>query len=169
MKYVACIEDREVEISVEANGRIMEIRLIGSDEAIDYHRISLSRYSIILDGKSYSVQVTENGTGFEVTHRNQAVDVIIKDEIDLIRERYGMGKTRADMHGVVRAPIPGMVVEIEVEEGETIEPGTGLMILEAMKMENEIIAPLGGIISKIHVIPGQSIEKDAMLLEIDSE
>ncbi|MBS1272026.1 MAG: 2-oxoglutarate carboxylase large subunit [Candidatus Marinimicrobia bacterium] len=169
MKYVACIEDREVEIAVEANGRIMDIRLRGSDESIDFQRISQSRYSILLDGKSYSMQVTENGANFEVTHRNQSVDVVIKDEIDLIRERFGMGRGAADAHGVVKAPIPGMVVEIEVGEGQTIEPDAGLMILEAMKMENEIKAPIGGVISKIHVEQGQSIDKNAILLEIDSE
>ncbi|MCF7803859.1 MAG: biotin/lipoyl-binding protein [Candidatus Marinimicrobia bacterium] len=169
MKYVAAIEEQEVELSVEANGRIMEIRLAESGDIIDYERISPTRYSVLLDGQSYLLQVEPNGAGFEVTHRNQSVDVILKDEVDLIRERYGMGKKAAEMHGVVKAPIPGKVVEIEVEEGQTVAPDDGLMSLEAMKMENEIKAPIGGVIAKIHVQQNESIEKDTILLEIDSE
>lgn len=169
MRYQAVIGEQEIEISVEANGRIMEILLADSGESVDYQRISAARYSILIGGKSYSLQVEKNNPGFEVTHRNQAVEVLIKDEIDLIRERYGMGAGLAEMHGIVKAPIPGKVVKIEVEEGQTVEPDTGLMILEAMKMENEIKAPVGGVIAKIFVSEGDNLDKDAQLLEIETE
>ena len=74
----------------------------------------------------------------------------------------GAGRTRE-----IRAPMPGLVVAVEVEEGTRVEAGAGLAVIEAMKMENEILAPAPGIVRAIGVRAGQAIEKDVLICRIE--
>jgi pyruvate carboxylase subunit B len=65
----------------------------------------------------------------------------------------------------VRAPMPGLIVRIEVAEGDTVGTGQGIVIVEAMKMENELKADGGGVVSRIHVVAGQTVDKGTVLVE----
>ena len=169
MKYVASIDDQDIAIDVDAEGQVCSMTVEGSSDDVDCVRISAASYSVIIAGKSYHLQVHQNQRGVEVLHRNRPVKVLLKDETDLLREKYGMGTIAAEMHGVIQAPIPGRVVRISVNEGDPVERGASLMVLEAMKMENEIKADIAGRIDKIHVDEGQNIEKDTILIEIEPE
>ena len=73
------------------------------------------------------------------------------------------GPTRG---GVLKAPMPGLVVRIQVAVGDTVEAGQGLVVLEAMKMENELKAPAAGTVTAISAVPGHAVEKGAILLQI---
>jgi pyruvate carboxylase subunit B len=66
----------------------------------------------------------------------------------------------------IRAPMPGLVVKVEVEEGELVEAGGGLLVVEAMKMENSLTARVGGRVGTIHVVAGQTVEKDEILMDL---
>jgi pyruvate carboxylase subunit B len=65
----------------------------------------------------------------------------------------------------VRAPMPGLIVRLEVTEGERVQPGQGVVIMEAMKMENELRADSGGVVARVLVRPGEPVEKGAVLIE----
>lgn len=67
---------------------------------------------------------------------------------------------------LVRAPMPGLVLRVEVSPGQKVAPGTGLVVLEAMKMENEIRAPRGGVVRRVLVEAGEAVEKGAQLVEL---
>jgi biotin carboxyl carrier protein len=67
----------------------------------------------------------------------------------------------------VRAPMPGLIVAVEVEEGDRVETGSGLVVIEAMKMENEIVAPAPGIVREVGVLAGQAVEKDVLICRIE--
>jgi len=71
--------------------------------------------------------------------------------------------------GSVRAPMPGLVLRVEVEEGQAVVAGTGLVVLEAMKMENEIRSPSAGIVRRILVSQGQAVDKGAALVELERQ
>ena len=71
--------------------------------------------------------------------------------------------------GKVKAPMPGLVLRVEVEEGQTVAAGAGLVVLEAMKMENEIKAPVAGRVVAVHVIGGQAVDKGMVLVEVTAE
>jgi len=70
--------------------------------------------------------------------------------------------------GTVRAPMPGLVVRIEVAEGQQVDAGAGLVVVEAMKMENELRAPRPGMVQTVHVAVGQAVEKGASLVTLAS-
>ncbi|NJD09181.1 MAG: hypothetical protein FIB01_01650 [Gemmatimonadetes bacterium] len=67
----------------------------------------------------------------------------------------------------VRAPMPGLIVRLEVAPGETVTAGQGVVIMEAMKMENELRAEHEGVIARVLVVPGQPVEKGAVLIELE--
>jgi pyruvate carboxylase subunit B len=69
----------------------------------------------------------------------------------------------------VKAPMPGLVVRIEVAPGDAVRAGQGVLIMEAMKMENELKADSAGVVSRIHVAPGQAVEKGAVLIEFSAD
>ena len=67
----------------------------------------------------------------------------------------------------VRAPMPGLVVKVDVEPGQQVEPGQGVVIVEAMKMENELTSEVGGRVATVHVTEGQAVDKDEILIEFE--
>lgn len=83
-----------------------------------------------------------------------------------IRDLEAVTTRPASGDGRVKAPIPGLVTRLLVKPGETVEPGQPLLILEAMKMENEIRAPRGGVVQQVHARAGESVARDALLVEI---
>jgi pyruvate carboxylase subunit B len=98
--------------------------------------------------------------------RGEVVEVEVLDERTRhIQGLVGAGKTQAG-GGTVKAPMPGLVVKVLVEPGAAVAPGQGLVVLEAMKMENEIKAVSGGVIESVAVKPGQAVEKGAPLVVI---
>jgi pyruvate carboxylase subunit B len=89
----------------------------------------------------------------------------VDDRTRQIREL--MGRRAVPAHGgVVRAPMPGLVVRIEVAVGDAVEPGKSLVVVEAMKMENELRAPAAGLVTAVHVAAGAPVEKGAALVTL---
>ncbi|HEX9393001.1 MAG TPA: biotin/lipoyl-containing protein, partial [Gemmatimonadales bacterium] len=70
--------------------------------------------------------------------------------------------------GVVKAPMPGLVVRVEVQEGQRVEAGAGLVVVEAMKMENELRATRAGVVSRVHVKAGQTVDRGVPLVTLES-
>jgi pyruvate carboxylase subunit B len=120
-----------------------------------------------MDGASHTVLAERSGAGlwhFQIRGRHYRVDVL-DDRTKVMRDMSAAGSA-VRRPAPVRAPMPGLVVKVEVEEGQLVEAGGGLLVVEAMKMENELTAPLGGRVGAIHVVAGQTVEKDEVLMEI---
>ncbi len=94
-------------------------------------------------------------------------EVIIKDELDSMLDSMGFGKSTEKQIKEIKAPMPGLVLEIAVKAGESVEAGHKLLVLEAMKMENSIILPTNAIIKRIAVTAGQAVEKGQLLIELE--
>jgi pyruvate carboxylase subunit B len=110
------------------------------------HRAGAGRWSFILGGRRYHAEAIDERT-------------------KTIREMTGAGAVPSGPRPVL-APMPGLVVRIEVAEGDRIEKGEGVVIVEAMKMENELKAESAGIVTHIHVTEGQTVDKDQILIEL---
>jgi biotin carboxyl carrier protein len=96
------------------------------------------------------------------------IPVVVHDERDKLLERYGISSSESQRHHEARAPMPGLVVRLLVEEGQEVAKGDSLVVLEAMKMENEIRAEADGVVSSIHVSAGDAVTKNAVLIEFES-
>lgn len=142
----------------------------------------------IVDGKEISFSIEENtdhrllirvGTKIyncdNISVTNEVVsfsingaqyDVLVKDNEQLLLEKLGFNTTATDRQGIISAPMPGKVLEIPVSLGDHVDIGESVLILEAMKMENELKANLSGVVQSIQVKTGESVEKNQILLEI---
>ena len=91
---------------------------------------------------------------------------VVDDRTKAIREMAGSGAPAAGPAPIV-APMPGMVVKVEVAEGDPVRAGQGIVIVEAMKMENELRASGAGRVTRVHVDRGDAVSKDQILVEIE--
>ncbi len=165
MRYFVTIGDRELEVELEPGG----IRVDGEEVHADLVEMDgTGVHSLLLGEKSHRILASRNGTEEWTLHlRGRQLRAQVVDErTRAIRERTGIrGGSVGPM--VLRAPMPGLVVKVEAEKGEEVVPGQGLVVVEAMKMENELKSKGGGRISRILVEPGQIVEKDQVLVEFE--
>ena len=122
-------------------------------------------YLLLIDGQSFPVVIEDDADGLRVTIAGRPVTVHVKDERAMLLERFGIEEAGAAAQREVRAPMPGLVLRILAEPEKPVEPGDGLLVLEAMKMENELRAQAAGTIKAIHVAPGDAVTKNQLLLE----
>jgi pyruvate carboxylase subunit B len=122
--------------------------------------------SLVIDGAQHEVSVRPDGEDWTVSGRHGAAAVSVTDPLTHLaaQTRGGKGGKR---HKKVTAYMPGRVVAVLVQEGGTVTAGQGVIVLEAMKMENEIRAETDGTIARIFVQPGQAVDMGNPLFELD--
>lgn len=91
----------------------------------------------------------------------------IETSLDQLVEEMGMSAGTAISVNEVKAPMPGVIIDLMIEEGQEVKQGDSLLVLEAMKMENTIVAPRDGVVKKLGIETGQTVEKNQLLLELD--
>lgn len=163
--------------TVTAGDRTFEVEIVGARARLDGREVTATlrpvpggpeRQLILPDGIRTFAMTRRDG-GWEVLHGGEALQVRVVDEhtraLEAMTARRGPG---GGVHAV-RAPMPGMVVRVEVEAGVVVRAGQGVVVLEAMKMENELTAPGPGTVTAVRVAAGQAVEKGAVLVELASE
>jgi len=164
MKFIARENERELDVEVQRHGTGYRVRI--GDRWLEADFINIGRYVRSLrleDGTQLSLVHHREGNTHEISLGGSTVRVEIIDPIAAKRRRRDddMGAT-----GVVKALMPGRVVRVLVEKGGTVKKGASLLILEAMKMENDIVAPTDGTVDELYVTPGQTVEAGADLVHI---
>ena len=164
MKYVANVNDQEFTIDINNDG------LITIDDEpceIDFRRLpSGGITSLLMDNRSISAVVEEHGDDWEVLIQGELYNVKVQDERSYRLGQKGARGPGIDGDAIVTSPMPGIIVAVPVAVGTSVKFGDKVIILESMKMENELRAPRDGIVTHINVAPGASVEKDQMLLTI---
>jgi biotin carboxyl carrier protein len=132
---------------------------------VDAREASSGIWSLIIDGASYLADVSEEDGAFVVQVDGETYRIRVEEETRyIIRTRGGHATTGGQ---VLKAPMPGRVVAVEVAVGQTVQPGQGLVVLEAMKMENEFTASVAGTVKEIRVEAGQTVTPGDVLLVIE--
>jgi biotin carboxyl carrier protein len=151
---------------VELSESQYEITLDGRTIHVDAAKSGRTIYSIIEDGKQFEVIVDEQGAhGFDVLVAGQLFHLQAQDE----RSKLLTQTAQAVVTGPQRvlAEMPGKVVKIAAPVGTPVQEGQGVVILEAMKMENEIKSPVEGVVTEIGVSEGQTVESGALLFVVE--
>jgi biotin carboxyl carrier protein len=180
-KYVAEIETEEYAIAVDRSGAVA---LNGASRDAQLESIDgQDLYSLLLDSKSYEVFVEERSGVYHVTVQGQRYTVRVVDEqrAQTTDQRIGMQQEQATLAaeplagpgrqaaaGAVTSPMTGVLLEIMVGEGDQVEAGQSVAILEAMKTENVIRAPQSGTVKNVQATPGQTLRMDDIIMHIDS-
>ncbi len=135
------------------------------DYRIDVKKIEGKRADIEIDGKAITVYIKQLGVKEEAPRRTP-----VKKRVEFAETQSHKTPTTADPSGKtvpIKAPIPGVILKVHVKEGDEIKAGQDILIMEAMKMENQIQATRSGKISKIHVKQDDSVMQDEILVEIE--
>ncbi|MTI30260.1 acetyl-CoA carboxylase biotin carboxyl carrier protein subunit, partial [Xanthovirga aplysinae] len=125
-------------------------------------------YHIIKDNKSYKAELVnadKNTKSFLFKINGEQIEVNVKDRFDLLLEKLGMNEAAGSKVHELKAPMPGLILDILVKEGEELQKGDPILILEAMKMENIIKSPGNVEIKSIKAKKGESVEKNQLLVE----
>ena len=164
MKYITTIYDQVFQIEILDEHHVS---INGKTYDMDFNSVSGQPiYSLLLGGRSFEGFVYPGEDTWEVLLMGRQFPILVEDEREK-RLRAAAGGTLSDSGEYhLRAPMPGMVVSIPVQDGQEIEKGQVLVILESMKMQNELKSPRAGKISRIRVKSGESVEQRQTLLSV---
>jgi biotin carboxyl carrier protein len=168
-RYNVTINDKDYDIELIPGSEGLQARINGRLVNLKNHQLSNTRSLLAIDNQFYEVDVRSNGlegqkivfmTGIEV-------QATVEDyNLALLRKTAGMAQA-GGQEGTLKAPMPGLVVEVRVKVGEKVKKGTPLLVIEAMKMENIIKARGGATVRAVKVEHGQAVEKGDVLLEFE--
>ena len=145
----------------------LRVHLDGQELLVDLLRVDSSLYSLLIGGRSYEVDLLEVEDAFMVLVDGQPFLVEIQDEQERrLRAAVGKEMVRAAKR-TVAAPMPGKVVKLLVKPGDAVKAGDGVIVVEAMKMENELKAPAPGTIKEIRVAEGKTVSPGEVLVVIE--
>ena len=168
MKIFAKTEHHEHQLSVEETALGYDVvnqenkRYSGEVRPIDH-----TRYSVIINNESFIVNCTKDADKYTVIIRGKQFEIEVDDEKSKLWKQIIAQKEGEGGSGKIKSQMPGLVVKYLVNEGDTVSKGDGIVILEAMKMENVIKSPVDGTVSKILVDPGTAVEKNQHLMTIE--
>jgi biotin carboxyl carrier protein len=166
MKYVVLLDGQTIEVEVDGDRVTVEGRA---------HSATLGVISgtplrqLLIDGRPLTLSVEAIGRGrWALTPKGERWEMEVLDERTRhIRSLAGGGEQRRAA-GVLKAPMPGLVVRVQVQPGEKVAAGAPLVVLEAMKMENELKAGAPGVVKSVRVAPGEAVEKGQVLVEFEA-
>lgn len=163
MIFNARYRDEEIPLEVERHGSTYRVKVGERWIVADLITAGGLRSLRLEDGTQFLLTHHREGTTHQITIGASQFDVEIVDPLALRRKR---GDDHLGDSGIIKALMPGRIARVLVEKGAEVRRGTGLIVLEAMKMENEIPAPADGVVDEIFVKPGDTVEGGADLLHL---
>jgi biotin carboxyl carrier protein len=162
--YIVSVEDHKFEIKLDGDQYVVD----GKAVALDVSKIEDGYFHVLLNNRSYRVEVVDtdtNGKRCTIKVNGRHYPVVLKDKFDALLEKMGMNTNSGSRVNHVRAPMPGLIIDLKVKIGDEVKAGDTLLILEAMKMENIIKAPGDAIVKSVKVSMGDGVEKNQVLIE----
>ena len=162
MKYLVTLRGRTWEVGIQGTG----VTLNGEEHQVELRRVQgTPQWLLLVDGRSWSLPMAEKAPGlWQVLVQGEPTEVEVVDE-RTAHIRSLVGETAAPAGPqVLKAPMPGMVVRVLATPGQKVVEGTSLIVLEAMKMENELKASAPGVVEEVVIRPGDTVERGQILL-----
>jgi biotin carboxyl carrier protein len=165
--YIATSRDQTHRLEVHEDKHGLHVRLDNRDFPVDVLRVGPHLYSLLLDGRSYEIDVLEMEEAWLVLVNGQPFRVEIQRERELGgRSRRKKAAAEASEQTVI-APMPGKVVKLLVKPGDVVRAGDGIVVVEAMKMENELKASVAGTVKEIRTEEGKTVNGGDVLVVIE--
>ena len=163
MKYEVSVNGKVYQVEINREGQIV---LNGEAMAVDFSTIGSGLYSLLVNNESFEALVEGKNGDWHVLLMGDLYEVQVADErAQMIRARSALS-VPATGELAIKAPLPGLIVQVPVAVGQTVSKGDKLVILESMKMENELRAPRDGKVERVNVEAGQSVEQGQTLVVI---
>ncbi|MCD6067818.1 MAG: acetyl-CoA carboxylase biotin carboxyl carrier protein subunit [Bacteroidetes bacterium] len=162
--YTATVNNTSYKVEKEGNN----LTVNGEKISLDTFEVTSSSFHILKNNVSYNVDVIrvnkEEKTALIRVNGNK-YEVKVTDKFDELLKNLGMDSLAAKKVNNIKAPMPGLVLNIIAKEGDTVKKGDPLLVLEAMKMENILKSPTDGVVKRIAVTKGIAVEKNQLLIE----
>ena len=145
-------------------------QLDGKDVAFDMIEINKTSFSVLKDNKSYNVEIVNHNVAeksFQIKVNQTIYNLTVKDKYDELLHQLGLDKAMVSKVSNIKAPMPGLIINVSVSEGTEVQKGDTLLILEAIKIENVIKSPRDGKVKKVNVQLKQAVEKNQVMLEFE--
>ena len=166
MKLWVTLDGRDEEVEFRTEGEHLWLDVAGRTLAADFHRLPDGEvYSLLVNGRSYEVRVVHGAGGIEVTHHGVTLPVEVRHPLEKFVQSSLRASAAAGGETIV-APMPGVVVSVRVSLGERVEAGQAVAVVEAMKMQNELMALRGGVVSEIRVAERATVGAGQVLLKL---
>tara|TARA_R110002072_G_scaffold87154_1_gene196893 strand:- start:320 stop:805 length:486 start_codon:yes stop_codon:yes gene_type:complete len=136
---------------------------------LDALQVSESNFHVLQENKPYKTEIYKadyHSKSYEIKVNNNSYNVTIFNELDLLIKEMGFAIGTAKNVNSIKAPMPGLILDINVKEGQEVKEDDNLLILEAMKMENSITSPRDGVIKSISVAKSDTVKKNQLLIEL---
>jgi biotin carboxyl carrier protein len=164
MKYITNIEGHEYTIEIIDE---TQVRVNGELYRVDFDSICEQPvYSLLLDGSSFEAYVYPKDDEYQVLLRGRSYLLRVEDESERLLRKALQEEGGQTSEFTLKAPMPGLIVAVPVAEDQPVQKGDVLVILESMKMQNELKAPRAGTVARLKVQPGQSVEQHQVLLTL---
>jgi biotin carboxyl carrier protein len=166
MKYVTTINDKSFIIEINDDRKVV---VDGKEYAVDFTSVAGQPvYSLLINGKSFEAYVAaaEDQEEWQVLLHGELSSVLVEDEREKRLRQAAGGVAASGGEFQLKAPMPGLIVAVPVAEGQVVKKGDILVILESMKMQNELKCPRDGTISRVKVKTGEGVEQGQALLTI---
>ncbi|WP_158858357.1 acetyl-CoA carboxylase biotin carboxyl carrier protein subunit [Lunatibacter salilacus] len=151
---------------VEKNGE--QTKVNGEIISMDSVKIGENAFHLLVDKQSLTMEIVSwdpSTKKLQIKLNDRLAELIVSTEQDLLLEKMGLKQTKGNLLTEIKAPMPGLILDIPIKEGDTVEKGEVLIVLEAMKMENSIKSSQSGTIRKILVDTGQGVEKNQVMIQ----
>ena len=163
MVYIVKVDDKEYRVDLEKEVRGFKVSLNGNSMKVEIVKSSLSHFSLIVKNKIYDIIIQDENT---ISVDGESYNVKVEDErLQELKKLKGEDELAEEV--TVAASMPGLIIKIEVKEGDKVKAGQGLAIIEAMKMQNEVKAPKDGIVKQILVKKGMTVNGGDTLVVIE--
>ena len=165
MKYVTTIGGNEYQVEISTEGRVS---VDGVEYQVDFRQIGDQPvYSVLIDGLSYEAYVHPAEEAWQVLLQGNFYNSQVEDERER-RLRLASGSVVSERQEFyLKAPMPGLIVDVLVEEGEQVDKGDVLVILESMKMQNELRTPRSGKIFRMNINIGDNVDQKQVLMSVE--
>ena len=164
MEFEFTTDGEKRRVKTDARSPRTEVTIDGTSYDVDWVRVRDGVISLLVDGRSHTVQVARRAGGVDVQlgGRQFSFDTGSRDDDSAVAAGASGGGG-----GTIKAPMPGNVVKVMVVEGDEVAVGTSLVVVEAMKMENEVRSPVDGVVRKVNVATGDSVGTTEAMIEIE--
>ncbi|MFZ7115439.1 MAG: acetyl-CoA carboxylase biotin carboxyl carrier protein subunit [Bacteroidota bacterium] len=164
--YKVTVGDKSFNVDSESGSFSIENKAFNADVL----EFKAGKFHILNENISYTAEIIsfdKDEKSFEIKVNNTIYEVKVQDRFDQLLSEMGIDAKAGKKINDIKAPMPGMVLQVMVENGQQIKKGDAIVVLEAMKMENILKAPSDGVVKTVKVIKGDKVEKNQVMVFLD--
>jgi biotin carboxyl carrier protein len=160
----------EQKFKVVVNGEMEFFFTKEEIDSLNIQQFSPTSYHVLKDHESFKMELSQHDflkKSYALKVNSHSYEVKVFNQLDLLIEDMGLSLAAAQVVNDIKAPMPGLILEVQVKEGDEVQEGDYLLVLEAMKMENTLTAPRDGRVKSVSVQKGETVDKNQLLIEME--